>query len=150
MPFEEKMTWVSAVVTAVIPTAYFVSILGQLSDTSASEVAYQVPMLIAIAAAVVLTVVGAILSAIGTAVAAEITGSGSVADIDRKDERDVSIGRRGEVVGFYVSSAGIFGALVLTMLEYDYFWIANAIYLSFAVGTLVSSAVKLVAYRRGF
>jgi hypothetical protein len=42
------------------------------------------------------------------------------------------------------------GVLALTMLEYEYFWIASALYLSFVVGTLVSSVVKLVAYRRGF
>ncbi len=42
------------------------------------------------------------------------------------------------------------GVLALTMLEYEYFWIASALYLSFAVGTLVSSAVKLAAYHRGF
>jgi hypothetical protein len=36
------------------------------------------------------------------------------------------------------------------MLRYDPFWIANALYLSFVVGALVSSAAKLVAYRRGF
>ena len=31
------------------------------------------------------------------------------------------------------------GVLALTMLESDYFWIANALYLSFVVGTLVGS-----------
>ena len=42
------------------------------------------------------------------------------------------------------------GVLALTMLQYEYFWIANALYLSFVVATLVSSVVKLVAYHRGF
>jgi hypothetical protein len=36
------------------------------------------------------------------------------------------------------------------MLEYDYFWIANTLYGSFAVAGLVSGIVKLRAYRRGF
>ena len=68
----------------------------------------------------------------------------------RKDERDVSINRRGQSVGYYVSSAGAVAALALTMLEYPYFWIANALYLGFVVATLVGAAVKIVAYRRGF
>ena len=88
--------------------------------------------------------------AIATAVGAEITGTGSVDDIDRKDERDISIGRRGDVVGYYVASTGAVVALILTMLEYDYFWIANTLYLSFAVAGLVAGIVKLRAYRRGF
>ena len=71
-------------------------------------------------------------------------------EIDRKDERDKTISRRGDLIGYYVASAGMVGVLILTMLEADYFWIANALYLSFVVAMAVSSAVKLVAYHRGF
>ncbi len=42
------------------------------------------------------------------------------------------------------------GVLALTMLEYEYFWIASALYLSFVVGTLVASVVKIASYHRGF
>jgi len=56
----------------------------------------------------------------------------------------------GDLVGYYVSSVLMLGALALTMLEYEYFWIANAMFAAFVVAGLVSSAVKLVAYRRGF
>lgn len=150
MAFEEKLTWVGAAVTLVVSGAYFYIVLGQLAATPASDIAYQRPLLIALGASIVLTIVGAIGAAIGTAVSAEITGNGSVDDIDRKDERDVLINRRGELIGNYVSSFGMLGVLALTMLEYDYFWIANALYLAFVVGSLVGSTVKLVAYRRGF
>jgi hypothetical protein len=150
MPFEEKVTWVNAVVTAIVPAAYFVVVLGQLGQVPVTEIAYQKPMLIAIGVAIVLTIVGSILTGIGSGISAEIAERGSSKDIGRTDERDANINRRGELVGYYVSSAGIAGVLVLTMLEYPYFWIANALYLSFVVGTLVSAAVKLVAYRRGF
>ena len=37
-------------------------------------------------------------------------------------------------MGYYVASVGAVGVLVLAMLEVDYFWIANALYLSFVVG----------------
>ena len=150
MPFEEKLTWVFATVTTVVSAIYFATVLGRAGDVPVTEIAYQKPMLIAIGAAIVLTIIGTIIAAIGTAISAEITGTGSVDDIDRKDERDVHIGRRGEIVGYYVASVGMVGVLVLTMLESEYFWIANALYLSFVVAALVSSAVKLVAYRRGF
>ena len=150
MAFEEKLTWVSAAVALIVSGVYFYTVLGQVGSVPTSEIAYQRPLLIAIGASVVLTIVGAIGAAIGTAISAEITGNGSVDDVDRKDERDVLINRRGELIGCYVSSFGMLGVLALTMLEYDYFWIANALYLALMVGSLVGSTVKLVEYRRGF
>ncbi len=150
MPFEEKLTWVGMVVAVIVPVAYFVVVLGRLGETSAAEISYQWPLLIAMGASVVLTIVGSIAMGIGTGISAELRGRSASEEIDRKDERDKQIGRHGDLVGYYASSAGVVGVLALTMLEYEYFWIASALYLSFAVGTLVSSAVKLVAYRRGF
>ena len=44
---------------------------------------------------------------------------------------------------------GMIVPFVLAVAEVDYFWIANAIYLAFALATLVGTSVKLVAYRRG-
>jgi hypothetical protein len=150
VPFEEKLTWVSLVVAVVVPVAYFAVMLGRLGETSAAEISYQRSLLIAMGASVVLTIVGSIAMGIGTGISAEIRGRSASGEIDRKDERDKQISRHGDLVGFYVSSGGMVGVLALTMLEYEYFWIASALYLSFAVGTLVSSVVKLVAYRRGF
>jgi hypothetical protein len=150
MPFEEKIQWVSVFVSVSVSAVYSWVVLGRLGGEPVSAIAYQVPMLIAIGAMIVMTIIGTILVAIGTAVSAEITGSGSANEIDRKDERDVSIARRGDLIGYYVSSVGILGALALTMLKSDHFWIANAILLSFLIASLVSSTVKIVAYRRGF
>jgi len=150
VPFEEKLTWVGLVVAVVVPVAYFAIMLGRLGDVSAADISYQWPLLIAMGASVVLTVAGSIAMGIGTGISAELRGKSASDEIDRKDERDKQISRHGDLVGFYVSSGGVVGVLALTMLEYEYFWIASALYLSFAVGTLVSSVVKLVAYRRGF
>jgi hypothetical protein len=150
MPYEERSTWVSLVVTVVVPVAYVAIMLGRLGETAAADIAYQRPLLIAIGASVVLTIVLTIVTAIGTGISAELRGRSAAGEIDRTDERDKQIGRRGDLVGFYVSSGGMVGVLALTMLEYDYFWIANALYLSFVVGTLVASAVKIASYHRGF
>ena len=150
MSFEEELTWVNAAVTVVVSAVYCALVFGQVGDVPVAEISYQLPMVISMVALIVLTIVGTILMAIGTAVSVEITGNGSVEDIDRKDERDASIGRRGDRVGYYVCSIGVVLALGLAMLEYEYFWIANTLYLSLVAAGLVSSAVKLVAYRRGF
>jgi hypothetical protein len=150
MPFEEKVTWVNVVVSALVPAVYFALVLGQVGHGPVSEIAYQQPMLIAIGVSIVLTILGSIAMGIGSGIAAEITEPGSGADIGRTDERDVTIGRRGDLVGYSVSSVGAVGALILTMREYEHFWIANALYLSFVIAAFVSATVKLVAYRRGF
>ena len=150
MPYEEKLTWVSLVVFAVVPVVYFATMLGRLSDVSAADISYQWPLLIAIGTSIVLTIVGSILAGIGTGISAELRGRSASDEIDRKDERDKQISRHGDLIGLYVSSVGMVGVLALTMLEYDYFWIASALYLSFVVGTLVSSVVKIASYHRGF
>ena len=150
MPFEEKMTWVSLVVAVAVPVVYVAIMLGRLGETTAAEIAYQWPLLIAIGASIVLSIVGAIVAAIGTGISAELRGKSAGDEIDLKDERDKQIGRRGDLVGFYVSSVGMVGVLALTMLEYDYFWIANALYLSFVAGAVVAAVVKIASYHRGF
>lgn len=150
MPFEEKLTWVNLVVTLGVAAAYFAVVLTPLGEVPAAEIAYQRPLLIAVGASIVLTIIGAILTAIGTAVSGEISGRDATADIERKDERDADINRRGDLLGYYVASAGAVGVMALTMLEADYFWIANALYLSFLTAALVSAIYKLVLYRRGY
>jgi hypothetical protein len=149
VPYEEKVTWVGLVVTLVVPVAYFAIMLGRLGDVSAADISYQVPLLIAIGASVVLTIVGSILAGIGSGISAELHGRSASADLG-KDERDVRISRHGDLIGFSVSSAGMAGVLALTMLEYEHFWIASALYASFVAGTLVASVVKIAAYHRGF
>jgi len=98
----------------------------------------------------VLTIVGTIGMSIATAIGLEISGRGSVKDIDRRDERDASIDARGDRAAFYVSSVLMVGVLALAMLEVAHFWIANGLFAAFVAGGLTSSGVKLAAYRRGF
>jgi hypothetical protein len=150
MPFEEKVTWIGGFVAIVVSAVYASVVVPQLSGGAVGAIAYQTPMLIAIGAMIVMTIVVTILMSIGTAITGEITGNGSVDDIGRTDERDHDISRRGELVGFYVTSAGIIAALALAMTRADHFWIANAIFVSFMVSSVVSAAYKIVLYRRGF
>jgi hypothetical protein len=150
MPFEEKMTWVSLVVAIAVPIWFFATMIGRLQTMPAADVAFQKPLIIAIVASVVLMVIGAILMSIATSVTAAAKGRTPEEDIDRKDERDKTISRHGDLVGYYVASAGAVGVLVLTMLEVEYLWIAGGLYLSFVVAMIVGSIVKLVAYHRGF
>ena len=152
MSFEEKLTWVNATTTVIVVLGYAWVVAGQLAATPVAEIAYQGPMVVAVVAMIRLTIAGAIVTAIVTAISAEIASPGSAGnhDIDRSDERDKYISRRGDLIGYYVSSVLIVGALALTMVQAEYFWIANSIFAAFIIAGLTSSAVKLVSYRRGF
>lgn len=154
MPFEEKVTWVNLLVSFAVPIAYASVVFGQMGATPAARIAYQPPLITAIVVSIVLTIVGSIVAAIAggvaTGVRLELTGEGSMDEVGRSDERDKDISRRGELVGYYVSSVGIVGALALAMLRQDQFWIANAIYASFVTASIASGFVKLFLYRRGF
>ena len=139
MSFEEKRAWIYAVVALVVPAVYFVVVLGRLRESSAAEVAYVWPLVIATGAAMVLNMVATI-------------AAGAVApkEVGPRDERDVSLDRRGEYVGFHVISLVVLVPLGLAMADVEQFWIANAIYLAFVLSAVASAVVKIVGYRRGF
>ena len=139
MSYEEKGQWVYFAVTAVTTVAYLVLVFGQASGGPLTEVDY-VPIL---------------LWMIGIAIAASIVGHIVIA-MARPDEphtadiRDREIGRRGEYVGGTILGIGMVIPFILAITEADHFWIANAMYLVFALAALTGTVIKLVAYRRGF
>jgi hypothetical protein len=59
------------------------------------------------------------------------------------------IGRLGEHAGRWFVVAGATAGLAMAMVRWDYFWIANAIYLGFVLWAVAGSVVRLAAYRRG-
>ena len=139
MAFEEKRAWIMLVTSVVGYLVYVVLVAGQLGDRPVDEVAY----------------IGALLWTIGGAIVVNILanmGLGIVAreDVGKRDERDREIGRFGEYVGQSFVVIGGLAALIMAMLELDYFWIANAVYLCFALSSVLGSIAKVFAYRRGF
>jgi hypothetical protein len=150
MSFKEKMVWVYGFVTMVVGAVYFGVVGAKLDGGPVGSVDYKWWLIGAVGVTIVANIVGAILMAIGTAIRAEITGEGSVKDIDREDERDKGIDRRGELMGYYVTSVGVVTAIALAMWRQDQFWIANALYVFALIGSVVASAAKIVLYRRGY
>jgi hypothetical protein len=95
-----------------------------------------------------------LLGAIGVAIALSIAGRILVeiarpSDSYAADVRDRDIGRLGEYVNGTVLGIAMLVPFVLTLAEFDHFWIGNAIYLAFVVSAFIGTIVKLVAYRRG-
>ena len=139
MSYEEKGTWVYLAVAVAGYAVYLSLVLPQLaSGVAAEEVDYVTPMLWTIGGAIVAAIVGRILVEI-------VFPSEST----KGDVRDREIDRLGTRVGGSFVVIGALGALVLSMLEADWFWIANVIYLCFVLSALLESITRLVAYRRG-
>ncbi|MCA0145527.1 hypothetical protein [Blastococcus sp. LR1] len=139
MAFQEKRAWLMALVSIGAYAAYVIVVLG---GTGAGDVAGA-------------PYVAALLWSIGAAIVANIVLQIPLAmtarqDAGTKDQRDREIHRFGEYVGQSFLVIGGVGALVLSMVEADHFWIANAIYLAFVLSAVLGSVAKIAAYRWGF
>ncbi|MFE3323515.1 hypothetical protein [Streptomyces sp. NPDC059176] len=139
MAFEEKRAWIMAVVTLGTYAVYLTVVLSRADHTPLAEVSY--------VSTLVWTVVAAIAASIVLEVAVSLTAKGNAR---RKDQRDKEIGRFGEYVGHSFVVIGGLAAMGMAMAETPPFWIANAIYLAFALSAVLGSVAKIFAYRRGF
>lgn len=138
MSYEEKGTWVYLVASAGAYAVYLAIILGRLLRSPAAEVPY----------------ISVLLWTAGASIAASILGrvlveTASPSDSRRGDVRDKEIYRFGEYASRWFLVAGAAAALFMAMARWDYFWIANVIYLGFVLWAVAGSVLKLVAYRRG-
>ena len=139
MSYEEKGTWVYLAVSVAGYGVYLSLLLPHLaSGVAVEDVDYVAPMLWTIGGAIVAAIVGRILVEI-------VFPSEST----KGDVRDREIDRLGTRVGGSFVVIGALGALVLSMLEVDWFWIANVVYLCFVLSAVLESITRLVAYRRG-
>ena len=142
MSSEERGQWVYLVAIVLTYGAYVAIVLGQVAQTPVADVDYIPVMLFAIGLGIALSIVGRIV--------VEIAGQiREPSDRHDTDVRDRDIGRFGEYFAGTTLGIGMVVPFVLTLAEFEYFWIANAMYLVFVLSALVGSAVKLIAYRRG-
>ena len=139
MSYEEKGTWVYLVVAVVGYTVYLSLVLPQVAAGVAVEDVDYVPVML-------WTIGGAIVATIVLRILVEIVFP---SESTKGDVRDRDIDRLGTRVGSSFVVIGALGALVLAMLEADWFWIANIIYLCFVLSALLESITRLIAYRRG-
>ena len=139
MALEEKRAWIMALVVACTYAVYAVIVLSRAGDGPLTEVPYVATLLWTIGTAIVVTIV--------LSVAAEAV---TPKDSRKKDERDREIERFGEYTGQSFTAIGGVSVLVMALAEVDHFWIANALYLAFALSSLLASVTRIFAYRRGF
>jgi len=139
MSYEERNVWVFAVVAVLEYGTYLAVILSRARDVPLVEVAYEGPLLWSIGGAIVASIVGTILVSLAN------RRDGHV-----KDQRYREINRLGEYTGQSFVVIGALAAMALAMLEVDWFWIANVVYLCFVLSAILGSVTKLAAYRRDF
>lgn len=138
MAYEEKSAWVMLVLAVVTYAVYVAIVLGMAGETPLVEVDYAPALFITIGASIVASIIIHIVVGIFTARADTA-----------KDQRDREIHRFGEYTGNAFLVIGALAAMVMAVLQWDYFWIANVLYLCFVLSAVVGSMAKLAAYRRG-
>ena len=137
MSTEEKGAWIAGVVAVGMLGTYLSTIFAQGVPLIESEYAW--PM--------VWTIVG---SVVATVILHTLAAAFWPRDAGKKDTRDKQIARFGNHIGNGFLIAGALSAMVMAILEWDFFWIANVIFVGFVLSAVLASVVKLVAYRGGF
>ena len=138
MSYEQKRTWVYLVTSAAAYLVYLAIMLGRVASTPVDQVPYVAVLLWTCGASIVANMAGRMLVEMARP-----------SDSRRADVRDKEIYRFGEYASRWFLVAGAAAAMLMAMAKWDYFWIANVIYLGFVLWAVGGSALKLVAYRRG-
>ncbi|GGM77585.1 hypothetical protein GCM10007977_093880 [Dactylosporangium sucinum] len=124
------------VVSVLAYAAYVVTVLGRADGGALAGVHYAGPLLWTVGGAIVANIV----AEIGLGV---VNPRASRA----RDVRDKEIGRLGDHVGQAFVVIGGVSAMLMALAEWDYFWIANVIYLCFVLSAVLGSITKVLVYR---
>jgi hypothetical protein len=135
MTLEEKRAWIRMLVSVVAYVVYVATVLARADGRPLTEVPYAAPLLWSIIAAIVASIV--------VEIVVNTVRKGSLLT----DERDRAIGRLGDQVGQSFVVIGALAAMLMAMADWHRFWIANVVYLCFALSMVLGSIAKLAAYR---
>lgn len=143
MTLTEGSRWAFLALVIATTIVYGSIVIPQLSTTSPADIGWQIPMIWAIGITMVGTIVLSIVLAIITAIITRREPASA-------DVRDKQIERYGDRIAQATMAFGTAGVLVLAMLELDWFWIGNALYLIGAVGAIIGAIASLRASRGVF
>ena len=138
MTLEERRSWTYLAVAVVSYGAYLSAVFSKAASAPLVDVDYVPAMLWSIGIAIVFGILLNIAIGIFTPRLEQT-----------KDARDHDIERLGEHVGQAFLVIGGVAALLLAVVEADYFYIANVLYLCFVLSAVVGSVAKVIVYRRG-
>jgi hypothetical protein len=140
--FEERNTWAFLVITVVSYATYVVLVLRSAAGGPLVDAPYQPYLLGTISAAILVAIVASIGIRISIAVRDKDAPQGA-------DQRDREISAFGSRMGQSFMVIGGLAAMLMALVEWDWFWIANVIYLSFMLSALTESIARIAAYRGG-
>lgn len=135
MAIEERRAWIRMLVGVAAYVTYAAIVLGGADGRALTDVPY--------ARALIWSIVAAIIASIIVEIVVNTVRRGSMVT----DERDRAIGRLGDQVGQAFVVIGAVAAMLMATADWDGFWIANVIYLCFALSMTLGSIAKLLAYR---
>jgi hypothetical protein len=140
--FEERNTWAYLAITVVSYATYVVLVLRSAAGGPLVDAPYQAYLLGTIGAAIVVAIVVSIGIRISIAVRDKDAPQGA-------DQRDREISAFGSRMGQSFMVIGGVAAMLMALAEWDWFWIANVIYLCFMLSALTESIARIAAYRGG-
>ena len=140
MGVREKNAWAMLVIAVAAVTVYLTLLAISLDGGSPTKVSYQPLMLWTIGLGIVAGIAGHITLSIRAGLAGET---------QEADERDREIERFGTNVGQAFLVIGGLAGLLMALAEWDWFWIANALYFGFVLSAILEGVAEVVAYRRG-
>lgn len=138
MTLLERRAWTRLVTALAAYGAYAGVVLSSAGGRPLAQTAYATAMLWTGAGSVIATLV--IVTATGG-------GRRGGASARVTDARDREIGRLGDMVGSSLVAIGAAAALLMAVAGWERFWIANVIYLCFALSVVVGNLAKVLVYR---
>jgi hypothetical protein len=139
MTHEEKRAWIQLVVSVIAYAAYVASVLSRADGRPLPDVPYAASLLWTIGAAIAASIVAEIAMGVVNPKASRV-----------RDVRDRDIGRLGDQTGQSFVVIGALAAMLMAIAEWDWFWIANVIYLCFVLSTVLGGVTKVIVYRKSF
>jgi hypothetical protein len=149
MTIEERSAWIYGIVAVTTTATYFAIVIPRVIDDGAAQASWVTPMLWCLGVSIGATIVLSILGAIGSAIGLAARGVEPEVELS-SDQRDLDIKRHADRRAYGALGFGMAGTLVLAMLHVDTFWIGSWILLLGTVGAIIETATKIRAYRRGF
>ncbi|WP_417508972.1 hypothetical protein [Microbacterium sp.] len=142
MVYHERAAWAGLVMSVVTMGVYLTLVLSNAGGGDVTGVDWFPLMLWTIGGSILLTILITILWGI-------IVGMRDREAASASDIRDRDISRLGgRVESVFLTIAGL-GVIALCATGADVFWIANTMFLGFAVAAFVGGIARVVAYRRG-
>ncbi len=138
MTHEEKRAWIMLVVSAAGYAVYVAVVLSRVDGGPLPATPYAGVLLWTVGGAIVASILAEIGMGVVNPRASRV-----------KDVRDREIGRLGDHVGHAFVVIGAVSAMLMALAEWDWFWIANVVYLCFVLSAVVGSLAKVIVYRRG-